>query len=147
MAGEGYPKKAVIYLRVARDDGNQVKAFAAQRHACQRRANELNLMVLEEYADHGSGNTDPEDRPGLSRLLAELRERPVAYVITYSHERIARKMHRYAGVAWALGKSGTRLEIASLPHREVDEVAQQLISYIGSVQLVDTQSDDREGRQ
>ena len=136
--GEVYPKKAVFYLRVARDDGNQVQALAAQRHACQRRANELNLMVLGEYVDQGSGNIEPEQRPGLSRLLAELQERPVAYVITFDAARIARKVHHYASVAWRLGKSGTRLEIASEPHREVDEQARQLISYIGSVQLTET---------
>ena len=141
MTGEVYPKKAVIYLRGARNEGSPVQALALQRHACQRRANELNLMVLGEYVDQGSGNVEPEQRPGLSKLLAELRERPVAYVITFDSARIARKVHHYASVAWQLGKSGTRLEIASEPHREFDEQARQLISYIGSVQLIDSESD------
>ncbi|MGW4059711.1 recombinase family protein [Amycolatopsis sp. NPDC004747] len=131
------PKRAVIYLRVAREDRNQVQALAFQRHACQRRANELNLMMLGEYVDRGSNNVNPEHRPGLSRLLAELRERPVAYVVTFNSARIAHKAYHFASVAWRLGKLGTRLEIASVPHSEVDEQARQLISYIGSVQLVD----------
>jgi DNA invertase Pin-like site-specific DNA recombinase len=96
-------------------------------------------MVVGEYFDRGR-RVDPEQRPELSRLLAELRERPVAYVVTFDSARIAQNVHHFACVAWRLGKSGTRLEIASEPHREVGEEARSLISYIGSVQLIDPES-------
>src|SRR5437763_16016858 len=128
--------KALIYLRVARDESPQ-EAAARQRRACERRAAELGLEVAGIYADQGSGNS--LSRPGLAALLDDLDRRDDAtYVITFDHGRIALRIGDYSKVTWAISKAGARLEIASVPHREATEVELQLIARIGSVQLAET---------
>jgi hypothetical protein len=129
---------AVFYLRTARSgDKHMARSVATQRDACQRRANELGAIVQGVYIDVVSGNSAPADRPILSLLIEELKQRPATYVITYDHSRIACKMQHYASIAWTVGRAGSLLEIATLPHREVDDVGAYLIARIGSVQLTD----------
>ena len=129
---------AVFYLRTARSgDKHMARSIAAQRDACQRRATELGAIVQGVYIDAVDGNSAPADRPILSLLMEELKQRPATYVITYDHSRVARRMHPYASIVWTIGKAGSRLEIATLPHREVDDIGIYLIGRIGSVQLVD----------
>ncbi|MEV5719388.1 recombinase family protein [Amycolatopsis mediterranei] len=129
---------AVFYLRTNRSAaGGKARSVAAQRAACLRRAIELGAIVQGEYIDIMSGNSEPADRPSLSVLLSDLKENPATYVITYDPSRIARRMHHYASIAWTVGKAGSRLEIATLPHREVDNVGAYLIGRIGSIQLMD----------
>ncbi|WP_103336943.1 recombinase family protein [Amycolatopsis sp. CA-126428] len=128
--------KALIYLRVARDEPPR-EAAARQRRACERRAAELGLEVAGIYTDRGSGNR--LNRPGLAALLGDLDRRDdVAYVITFDHGRVALKIGDYSQLAWTISKAGARLEIASMPHREATEVELQLIARIGSVQLAET---------
>jgi site-specific DNA recombinase len=129
---------ALIYLRVARDDHPHTgRALAAQNHTCARRAAELGLTVVSVYIDRGSGST--LSRPALTALLDELGRRDdIACVITYDHRQIAIRVEDYSRVAWAIGKAGAQLEIASLPHREATAVEAQLIGRIGSVQLTKT---------
>ena len=108
--------KALIYLRVARDEPPR-EAAARQRRVCERRAAELGLEVAGIYTDQGSGNS--LSRPGLTTLLADLGHRDdVTYVLTFDHGRIALKLGDYSKVAWAISKAGARLEIASVPHCE-----------------------------
>jgi hypothetical protein len=130
--------KALIYLRVARDDHRQAgRALAAQNRVCEHRANELGLAVLGVYIDRGPGTT--MSRPSLTALLGELGRRDdIAFVIAYDHRQIAIRAEDYSRVVWAVGKAGAQLEIASLPHREVTAVDAQLIGRIGSVQLAET---------
>ncbi|MGW3959102.1 recombinase family protein [Amycolatopsis sp. NPDC005003] len=136
MTEEVYPKRAVIYLHTARLNDGSSKAIAAQRHACERRASELGLTVAGEYVDHGSGKA--ADRGGLIMMLGDLNDLDCGYVIAYGHAQIARDATLYASIVWAIEKSGARLEIASSPHREVEGEVRQLISYISSMQLADT---------
>ncbi|MEV6831897.1 recombinase family protein [Amycolatopsis sp. NPDC051102] len=130
--------KALIYLRVARDDHRQAgRALAAQNRVCEHRANELGLNVLGVYIDRGPGTT--MSRPSLTALLDELARRDdIALVIAYEHRQIAIRAEDYSRVVWAVGKAGAQLEIASLPHREATAVDAQLIGRIGSVQLAET---------
>jgi DNA invertase Pin-like site-specific DNA recombinase len=142
MSQDQPAQTAVFYLRSGGARvGDVLHGLARQRMACQQRANELNLQVLGEYVDHG-GTAKPTDQPSLTKLLSDLATMKPDYVITSDHARVARKVSRYASIAWTIAKAGSRLEIASAPHYEVDEHAKQLISYIGSVQLTDTTPDD-----
>ncbi|MGV9366287.1 recombinase family protein [Amycolatopsis sp. NPDC003731] len=136
MAKSTQSAKALIYLRVARDEPPH-EAAARQRRACERRAAELGLEVAGVYTDQGSGNS--LSRPGLAALLDDLDRRDdVTYVIAFDHSRVALRIGDYSKVAWAISKAGARLEIASAPHREATEVELQLIARIGSVQLTET---------
>ncbi|WP_410671936.1 recombinase family protein [Amycolatopsis sp. cmx-4-68] len=136
MAESAERTKALIYLRVARDEPPH-EAAARQRRICERRAAELGLEVAGVYTDQGSGNS--LSRPGLAGLLDELGRRDdVAYVLTFDHGRIALRIGDYSKVAWAISKAEARLEIASVPRREATEVELQLIARIGSVRLAGT---------
>ena len=136
------PRKAVIYLRVARDDKDRfARAIAAQRHACLRRVAELELQVVGEYADRGSG-LSLKGRPNLTRLLAELKGLGARYVITYGHAQISRDLQLYASIMWSIRKAGARLEIASLPHFDPGTVALLLIGQVGELQLAEPEESD-----
>ncbi|MEU4517374.1 recombinase family protein [Amycolatopsis sp. NPDC024027] len=142
MSQDQPAQTAVFYLRVGSGRAGDIfSVLARQRSVCQQRANELNLRVLGEYVDRGS-TANLDDQPGLAKLLDNLATLTPDYVITFDHDRIARKVARYASIAWTIAKAGSRLEIASAPHYEVDEHAKQLISYIGSVQIIETDSQE-----
>ena len=138
MAESTQSAKALIYLRVARDDHRQAgRALAAHNRVCEHRANELGLTVLGVYIDRGPGTT--LSRPSLTALLDELGRRDdIAFVIAYDHRQVAIRAEDYSRVVWAVGKAGAQLEIASLPHREATAVDAQLIGRIGSAQLAET---------
>jgi DNA invertase Pin-like site-specific DNA recombinase len=105
MTGDIGLPKAVLYLRSAISSD---AAIAGQRQACQRRAHQLGATTVAEYVDVGSGLN--ADRPGLQRLLADLRAREdVAFVITADHARIARSLLVYAEVTAAIEHAGARL--------------------------------------
>ena len=145
MPEEPRPRKAVLYLRVARDDHNRfARAIAAQRHACQRRAAELELEITREYVDHGSG-LSLQQRPHLTELLDELKELGAGYVITYGHAQLSRDVKLYASILWAIRKAGARLEIASLLHFEPDTFALLLIGRVGELQLAELQAPAEQG--
>lgn len=131
---ETYSPQAVIYIRIAREAGSAAAAVAAQRHACERRANELGLSVVREYVDYGSGLAI-ENRPELKALLNDLTRQSMGYVVAYGHAQIARDMQLYAKVSWAIHQAGARLEIASLPHMEPGSFTMQLIGKIGAFQF------------
>ncbi|KDO04283.1 hypothetical protein DV26_44875 [Amycolatopsis mediterranei] len=73
----------------------------------------------------------------MAELLSDLPALKPDYVITFDHSRLAHKMAHYASIAWSIAKAGSRLEIASQPHRDANELAEEIITQIGSVQIVD----------
>lgn len=129
-------QKAVIYLRVARTKRESKAAIEVQRHACERRAAQLGLAVVDEYVDHGSAHAF-EGRPGLQTMLSDLKAYgDIRYVVAYDHTRIARNTHVYTQVVWAIEEAGARLEMAyqSQAQQNFVELVQASIAEIASRQ-------------
>jgi site-specific DNA recombinase len=139
------PPRAVIYLRAAKARQDTQSAIDAQRQACERRAADLGLTVVDEYIDYGSAHTF-EQRPGLQMMLSDLKtRRDVRYVIACDHARIARNTYIYTQIVWAIEEAGARLEVANL---ELDvqqsEPAQTTITDIAARQhRTDDQEEER----
>lgn len=110
-------KKVVIFIRarhVGRDEtvATQMQ-IDRQREACQRIAQRLNTEVLEEYVELG-GTDRVERRPVVRQMLAELDQtKDVAYVITYSADRLARRATDSAAIREAVMAAGAEIVYAA----------------------------------
>lgn len=89
-------KRAAIYLRVStseqaeRDLNPEGYSIPAQREACRRKAQQMEVMVAGEYVDQGE-SARSADRPQLQAMLARLEEsRDIDYVIVHKVDRLAR---------------------------------------------------------
>jgi len=89
-------KRAVLYLRVstaeqAERDGNpEGYSIPAQREACQRKAQLMEVQVVDEYVDHGE-SARSADRPQLQAMLDRIEgQQDVHYVIVHKVDRLAR---------------------------------------------------------
>src|SRR5213593_4663312 len=90
-------KNYYAYLRVASlDQRDQHKSFLAQRRAITRYAKRNRLTITKWFKDHGSG-IGPT-RPGLRRVIADLRARKVHGLIIERPERLTRSMSALVGL-------------------------------------------------
>jgi site-specific DNA recombinase len=105
---------AVIYLRVSTKEqaarGGEAEGFSipAQREACRRKAESLQAVVVEEFADRGE-SAKTADRPDLQRLLKFVAEQPVKYVIVHKVDRLARNRADDVAINLALKQAGAEL--------------------------------------
>lgn len=87
--------RAVIYVRVSTEEQARVGGGAEgysipfQRDACRRKAEELNLTVVAEYAELGRSATTV-NRPEFQRMFAELDDLGVTHVIVHKLDRLSR---------------------------------------------------------
>ena len=90
-------RRAVLYLRVS--TVSQVKtdydpegiSIPAQRLACQRKAEQMGVEVVDEYVEPGKSATNIEKRPVFQEMLTRIRqEHDVDYVIVYKLSRMNR---------------------------------------------------------
>jgi site-specific DNA recombinase len=89
--------QAVIYLRVSsagqvkRDYAPEGISIPAQREACRRRAEQLGVTIVDEYAEPGRSALEMSKRAAFQRMLARIRDTgDVDYVIVYKLSRMAR---------------------------------------------------------
>lgn len=108
--------RAVYYLRTARAcDSDSQAAINAQRAACERKARELEVAIVDEYVDIGTGN-EIEDRPALRAMLARLKSDPsISFVLAYDYARLARNVDVYRKIIRALDAAGVDLVIIQEP--------------------------------
>lgn len=108
--------RAVIYLRVS--SAGQVKtdydpegiSIPAQRVACQRKAEQLGLTIIDEYIEPGRSGTEMTKRVAFQQMLARVRTaRDIDYVIVYKLSRMARNRLDDAIVMADLRKRGVTL--------------------------------------
>lgn len=88
--------RAVIYIRVStkqqavRDGNPEGYSLPTQREACQRKAEQLGAVVVDEYVDKDTG-TAVDKRPAMQQLLARIEaDKDIDYVIIYKLDRWAR---------------------------------------------------------
>ncbi|MPZ81453.1 MAG: hypothetical protein GEV28_14040 [Actinophytocola sp.] len=89
--------QAVIYLRVSstrqveRDHDQEGISIPAQRTACQRKAEQLGLTIVDEYVEPGRSALEMSKRAAFQRMLARIRDTDdIAHVIVYKLSRLAR---------------------------------------------------------
>ena len=123
-------EQAVIFIRARHVGGNARDAeewqIAAQRRACQEAAQQLGVAVIGEYIEHG-GTGSLERRPVIRQMSAELlQRRDVAYVITTSVDRLARRTADLASIQLDIQAADAELVLASDPTNPVFGTAMQL---------------------
>lgn len=107
-------KNAVLYLRVstteqAERDG-QIEGYSipAQREACLRKAQSMEVQVVDEFVDHGE-SARSADRPQLQNMLQRLEEEPVDFVIVHKIDRLARNRYDDVTINLRIREAGARL--------------------------------------
>lgn len=112
--------RAVIYLRVSSpgqvntDYDPEGISIPAQRVACTRKADQLDLVVIDEYVEPGKSATEMTKRVAFQQMLARIRERKdVDVVIVYKLSRMARNRVDDAIVMADLRKRGVTLVSAT----------------------------------
>ncbi|WP_433657987.1 recombinase family protein [Nocardia sp. CA-128927] len=112
--------RAVIYLRVS--SAGQVKtdydpegiSIPAQRVACQRKAEQLGITIVDEYIEPGRTATEMSKRVAFQQMLTRVRNlHDVDYIIVYKLSRMARNRLDDAIVMADLRKRGVALVSAT----------------------------------
>ncbi len=108
--------RAVIYLRVSSaaqvntDYDPEGISIPAQRVACERKARELGLTIVDEYIEPGRSGTEMTRRVAFQQMLIRVRqEKDVGNVIVYKLSRMARNRYDDAIVMADLRKRGVSL--------------------------------------
>ena len=108
--------RAVLYLRVS--SAGQVKtdydpegiSIPAQRVACERKASQLDLQIIDEYVEPGRSGTEMTKRIAFQQLLDRIRRtKDIDHVIVYELSRLARNRIDDAIVMADLRKRGVTL--------------------------------------
>ncbi len=95
------PRRCAIYTRVSTDNGleQEFNSLHAQREAAQAyiksQAHEGWKLIRDPYDDGGFSGGSLE-RPGLQKLLADIRERRIDIVVVYKVDRLTRPLTDFA---------------------------------------------------
>ncbi len=102
-------KTAVLYLRVSTtgqvetDYDPEGISIPAQRKACERKAEQMGVMVTDEYVEPGRSATTIQKRPVFQQMMERIkRERDIDYVIVYNLSRLNRNRVDDAHVLMAM---------------------------------------------
>ena len=97
------PRRCAIYTRKSTEEGldQEFNSLDAQREACEAyilsQRHEGWLLVADRYDDGGiSGGT--MDRPGLQRLLTDVRSDQVDIIVVYKVDRLTRALSDFAKI-------------------------------------------------
>lgn len=101
-------RRALLYLRTASaDPQDQYLAISEQRRLCERKAERIGAVIVDEYVDAGaSGNN--MSRSGLRGLLRRVAEGTVRYVIVRDRARLARNPVDDAAIGQRLDEARAR---------------------------------------
>lgn len=99
--------------KVQRDD----RTIDIQVNAMKKFAEEKHFQPVKLFLDDGvSGNTGPEERPGLSALLDYLKNNPtVKHLIITRYDRLARNLVKAEAIIQILEKLGVKLVVIENP--------------------------------
>jgi len=95
------PQRSAIYTRVSTENGleQEFNSLHAQREAAQAyiksQAHEGWKLIRDHY-DNGGFSGGTLDRPGLQKLLADIRERRIDIVVVYKVDRLTRSLTDFA---------------------------------------------------
>lgn len=129
--------RAVIYLRVSSkkqvdtDYDPEGISLPAQRLACEKKAEQMGLQIVDEYVDAGFSGTDVAGRPQFQDMLERIRaRRNVDYVIVYKLSRLHRNRYDEAFTMMQLQQRGVTLVSAteSIDGSPVGQLMQGILS-------------------
>lgn len=110
------PTRAVMYLRVSTvsqvttDYDPEGISIPAQRAACQRKAEQLGIEIVDEYVEPGRSGTSMKSRPAFQAMLKRIKhERDVDAVIVYKLSRMNRNWEESAQVIMQLRAAKAQL--------------------------------------
>lgn len=110
-------KTAVIYIRV-RTNINEQEQINFQKTLCQQLANDKDLTIVGYYLDNEKfGN--PINRNALSQMIHDSLTASWDYVITYSADRVCRKMGKLLKIISTLKKRNKKLLIYTSPDHDL----------------------------
>jgi DNA invertase Pin-like site-specific DNA recombinase len=106
-----YGTRAIVYLRVSKEDGPSKHGLDDQRTQCQRYVAERVYTVVEEVVDDGvSAAKRWQDRPGLSQAITRCMEHEADVIVAYDQDRFARKLGVFDDLRDVALLKGFRLE-------------------------------------
>ncbi len=118
--GQRPSKQALLLLRVSTprqmqtDDDPEGISLPTQREACQRKARELGLAIVDEYIEPGNTGTAIAKRPVFRQMMQRIRdERNIDHIITYSTSRMNRNWKENGAVLLELAGLGVTLVSAT----------------------------------
>jgi site-specific DNA recombinase len=110
------PQRAVLYLRVSTvsqvttDYDPEGISIPAQRAACQRKAEQLGIEIVDEYVEPGRSGTSMKSRPAFQAMLKRIRQdRDVDAVLVYKLSRMNRNWEESAQVIMQLRAAKAQL--------------------------------------
>ena len=131
--------RAVLYLRVSTPSQVQTDydpeglSIPAQRRACQRKAEQLGLAVVDEYVEPGRTATSMDKRPAFQAMLARIKsERDVDSVIVYKLSRMNRNRIDDALVVMSLRQLNVSL-ISATEHIDATPVGQLMHGILATI--------------
>ena len=125
--------RAVAYLRVSTDQTRQELGTEAQKRAIQAYAKAQNLTILAWEMDETSGGAPLQDRPGLVRALAEVRNHQAGTLLVAKRDRFTRDSLETAAVELDLRRLGARLMAADGLGNGEDAASRLMAGVLGAV--------------
>ncbi len=113
-------EQAIAYYRVS--SAGQVNtdydpegiSLPAQRVACNGRARELGVVLVDEYIDPGKSGKTIDQRPAFQEMIARVRQdRSIGHVFVYALSRFARNRYDDAIMMMTLERLGVQLHSAT----------------------------------
>jgi site-specific DNA recombinase len=107
-------RRAFIYLRVSTKGQTEIDfdveglSIPAQREACRRKAAEAGAVIVGEYIDRGE-SAKTANRPELARMLADLCDQEIDFVIVHKLDRLARSRADDVAIVMAIQQAGAQL--------------------------------------
>ncbi len=113
-------EQAIAYYRVS--SAGQVNtdfdpegiSLPAQRVACNERARELGVVLVDEYLDPGKSGKTIDQRPAFQEMIARIKaDRNIKHVFVYALSRFARNRYDDAIMMMTLERLGVQLHSAT----------------------------------
>lgn len=110
------PLRVALYRRVSTGDQVLGHSLAVQRRQTMAHARGAGWVIIGDYVDPGvSGTTAAKDRPGLKRLLGDVRRGAVDVVLVAALDRLARTTALILDLVQTLGRHTATLVSCSEP--------------------------------
>lgn len=125
---EGTQKRVVIYARVSTKDQEKEKTINTQVDLLTPIIHKQNYDLVEIVKDEDvSGDTDPEKRPGLSRIMKMAENDAIEEVWVASRDRLARNVDLMGFIRVTLRRKGVKvLALDDSEEKFVDQVKDML---------------------